>query len=195
LFGRIDVDTPTRMYVYSVVLTVLVFLARRGIRRSRTGRVIVALRENDRAAMSFAVSPVRAKLTAFVISGTVAGIGGALLTHQSHAFKGATYGTGESLTVFITAVIGGLGSLGGAFLGAGFLRGVRWFIHDERWQLLSTSVGVLLVLLVLPGGLGGLWIKVRGAVVRRVTRGTSVPAPEPVADDVDAPEELVEQPA
>ena len=47
----------------------LVYVAVRGIRRSRTGRVIIAVRENERAAQSFAVSVVRAKLTAFVISG------------------------------------------------------------------------------------------------------------------------------
>ena len=50
-----------------------------------------------------------------------------------------------------------------------YLMGTRWFINDEAWQLLSTGFGVLLVLLVLPGGLGGLWVKLRGTMVRLLT--------------------------
>jgi branched-chain amino acid transport system permease protein len=182
LFGQIRVDTPTRFYVYSVVILALVFLALRGIRRSRTGRVIVAIRENERAAQSFSVGLVRAKLTAFVISGIVAGIGGALLAQGSKSFSVATFTTQESFSVFISAVIGGLGMLGGAFLGALYLRGTRWFITDPAWQLLSTGFGVLLVLLVLPGGLGSLWVKLRDVAVRLLTgRRTDDPAVQAAA--------------
>ena len=169
LFGRVRVDTPTRFYVYSVVVLALVFLALRGIRRSRTGRVIVAIRENERAAQSFSVGVVRAKLTAFVVSGIVAGVGGALLVQGNKAFSIDTFSTSQSFSVFVAAVIGGLGSLGGAFLGALYLRGTFWFITDPAWRLLSTGFGVLLVLLVLPGGLGSLWVKLRDVVVRLLT--------------------------
>ncbi len=170
LFGRIDVSTPTRYYAYSVAVLAIVYIGLRGVRRSRTGRVIVALRENERAAQSFAVPAVRAKLTAFVLSGVVAGIGGALYAHLNQSFVIASYDTSESFAVFISTVIGGLGSLGGALLGALYLRGTRWFITAPEWQVLSTGVGVLVVLLVLPGGLGGLWVRVRDVVVRRLVR-------------------------
>jgi branched-chain amino acid transport system permease protein len=166
LFGRIAINSPTRYYMYSLVVLALAFVALRGIRRSRTGRVIVAIRENERAAQSFSVGVVRAKLTAFVISGFVAGVAGALYTHLTQSFTVSSYTTGESFNVFTSAVIGGLGSLGGAFLGALYLRGTRWFITDQAWQLLSSGFGVLLVLLVLPGGLGSLWVKLRDVTVR-----------------------------
>ncbi len=189
LFGRVSVDSPTRYYFYAVAVLALVYLALRGIRRSRTGRVIVAIRENERAAQSFSVGVVRAKLTAFVISGAVAGVGGALYAHLNQAFSVSSYSTGESFSVFTSAVIGGLGSLGGAFLGAAYLRGTRWFIHDQAWQLLSTGFGVLLVLLVLPGGLGSLWVKLRDVGVRLLT-GRRVDEPlvlAPVDAKADAP--------
>ncbi len=185
LFGRIDVSTPTRYYAYSVAVLAIVYLALLGIRRSRTGRVIIALRENERAAQSFAVPAVRAKLTAFVISGAVAGVGGALYAHLNQSFVITSYDTGESFAVFISAVIGGLGSLGGALLGAAYLRGTRWFITAPEWQVLSTGFGVLVVLLVLPGGLGGLWVRLRDLVVGRLTR--SDPSRGSVgSDDVSA---------
>jgi branched-chain amino acid transport system permease protein len=170
LFGRIDVSTPTRYYVYSVAVLALVYLGLLGVRRSRTGRVIIALRENERAAQSFAVPAVRAKLTAFVLSGAVAGVGGALYVHLNQSFVITSYDTSESFAVFISAVIGGLGSLGGALLGAAYLRGTRWFITAPEWQVLSTGIGVLVVLLVLPGGLGGLWVRLRDLVVGRLVR-------------------------
>ena len=200
LFGRIALDTPTRFYAFSVVVAALVYAALRGVRRSRTGRVIVALRENERAAQSMAVPVARAKLTAFVMSGAIAGVGGALYVHASQSFVVDSYGTGESFSVFIQAVIGGVGSLGGAFLGALYLRGTQWFITAPEWQLLSSGAGVLLVLLVLPGGLGGMWVRARDLVVHRITGiapGSTVapdavvPVPMPVPA-TSAPDAVVE---
>ncbi len=175
LFGRIDVSTPTRYYVYSLVILALVYLALRGIRHSRGGRAIVALRENELAAQAFSVSPVPAKLTAFMISGGVAGIAGGLFVHLSQSFDLTSYGAGASLDVFTSAVVGGLGSLFGGVLGAVFLRGSQWFITAPEWRLLSSAVGVLLVLLILPGGLASLVIKLRDRVVLLATGRTGTP--------------------
>ena len=65
--------------------------ALRGVRHSRTGRAIVAMRENERAAQSFSVSPVPVKLTAFMMSGAVAGVGGGLFVHLSQSFDLTSY--------------------------------------------------------------------------------------------------------
>jgi branched-chain amino acid transport system permease protein len=178
LFGQIRIDTPVRYYMYSLIVLVLTFMAARGIRRSRTGRVIIAVRENERAAQSYSIPAVRAKLTAFVISGVLAGIGGALFAHLNQSFSVTSYSTGESFSVFTSAVIGGLGSLGGGVLGAVYLRSIRWFISSPEWQLLSSGGGVLLVLLILPGGLGGLWVTLRDVCVRILVRRSTKPAVE-----------------
>ena len=189
LFGRIDISTPTRYYTYSLVVLALVMIAVRGVRRSRTGRAIVALRENERAAQAYAIPVVRLKLTAFTISGAIAGIAGGLLVHLTQSFDLATYGTNQSILVFTASVIGGLGSLLGAILGAIYLRGTFWFVTDEEWRVLSTAIGTLLVLLVLPGGLGSLWVLIRdrmvsivsGCRVDEVVLGTNEAAAEPAA--------------
>ena len=173
LFGRIDVSTPTRFYIYTLCVLALVYVALRGIRHSRSGRAIVALRENELAAQAFSVSPVPVKLTAFTISGFVAGIAGGLFVQLSQSFDLTSYGAGASLDVFTAAVVGGLGSLFGGVLGAVFLRGSQWFITAPEWRLLSSALGVLIVLLILPGGLASLVIKVRdwyvGVVLRQRT--------------------------
>jgi branched-chain amino acid transport system permease protein len=170
LFGRIDISTPTRFYVFTLAVLALVFVALRGVRHSRAGRAIVALRENELAAQAFSVSPVPVKLTAFTLSGAVAGVAGGLFVHLSQSFDLTSYTAQESLNVFTAAVVGGLGSLFGGVLGAVFLRGSEWFITSPEWRLLSSAIGVLVVLLIIPGGLASLVIKIRDRLVMLILR-------------------------
>lgn len=191
LFGRLDISTPTRFYVFTLVILAIVLYAVRGIRRSRTGRAILAMRENERAALSYSVPGTRVKLIAFAYSGAIAGIGGGLFTHLNFSFDLSSYGVGRSLDVFTASVVGGLGSSFGAVLGAVYLRGTEWFVTAPEWRFLSSGVGVLAVLLILPGGLAALVFKIRDELVRRIENRTRkvVVEPEPVAVVV-----LVEEP-
>jgi len=165
----IDVDTPLRLYYFSVVVLALVLVALRGLRRGRTGRILVALRDNEPGVSAFGVSPVVAKLTAFAISGSVAAIAGVLFVLQQGAFRATTFLPEESLTVFVATVIGGLASLTGGVLGAVFQRGAQWLL-PAPWSFFATGAGVLLVLLFLPDGLGGLWWRVRDRYLRWLAR-------------------------
>ena len=61
--------------------------------------------------------------------------------------------------MFVSSVVGGLGSVWGAVLGAAYLRGTQWFITAPEWYFLSTAAGVLLVLLLLPGGLVSVFVR------------------------------------
>ncbi len=168
LFGKIDIDTPTRYYAYSLCVLGVVILLVKGIRRSRTGRVIVAMRENERGAQSFAVSTIRAKLTAFMLSGAVAGVAGGLYVHMNHAFSLGQFNPGTSFGVLTSAIIGGLGSITGVIIGAVYI-GATLRLPDE-WRLLSTSFSVLLILLVMPAGLGSQVTKIRDLIARGARR-------------------------
>jgi branched-chain amino acid transport system permease protein len=168
LFGRFSVDDSTRYYLYSLAVLGVVAVVLRRLRVSAIGRAIIAVRDNEPAAAAFAIGTVRVKLTAFAIAGAVAGIGGALFVHLNQSFDLASYGAGESLDVFVASVVGGLGSLAGAVLGALFLWGVRWFVPANEWRFLASSSGVLLVLMLLPGGLAGLIARVRDELVARL---------------------------
>jgi len=173
LFGRINVETPTRYYVYVLVVLAVVMAAIRGVRRSRTGRAILALRDNERAAQSYSISATKLKLTAFTMSGAIAGVAGGLFTHLNHSFDLSSYGAGRSLEVFTASVVGGLGSMFGAVLGAAYLRGTEWFVTAEEWRFLSSAVGVLFVLLAVPGGLGALVTKVRDQLATQIAKRSS----------------------
>ena len=197
LFGAITVDSPRQIYYLSFVALVLVMLAMRGVRTSRTGRVLIALRENERAAQAFGVSVTRAKLTAFALSGFIAACGGVLLAQHERSFSPTLYAPFESFNVFTATVVGGLGSLTGGVLGAIYIRGSQWFIEDRQWQLLASASGVLLVLLIFPSGLGGLLFRVRDQWLRWVAKTKNIVVPSLVADVAAEPqptdEELAEQ--
>lgn len=181
LFGKISLDSPTRIYYLCLGVTTLVLLGLRGIRHSRTGRVLLALRENERATQAFGVSAVRAKLTAFAISGFVAAVAGALFVHHQQAYDQSSFDPGLSIVMFTAAVIGGLGSLTGGILGAIYLEG-GFFLLPGNWRYVSSSIGVLFVLLVIPGGLGSVAYKVRDLWLRWVADRNHILVPSMIAD-------------
>ena len=102
-----------------------------GLRRSRSGRVLIAIRENEDAARAYGVGVTQAKLAAFALSGAIAGAPGAVYTLHQGAFKQALFLPEESVATFIggfaktaqqattmTAVATfGLSLLGGNFTG------------------------------------------------------------------------------
>lgn len=177
LFKTFDLTSQAAMYELVLAVVVLAFVAVAGIRRSRTGRALLAVRDNERGAAACSIAVVRAKLGGFALSGFLAAVAGCLLVHVNQAYTETPFVATESLGVFTAAVVGGLGSLGGAVLGALYLSGGTWFLPD-RWQLLPSALGVLAVLLVFPGGLGGLVNRGRDALLRRLARrrGLMVPS-------------------
>jgi len=184
LLHRFSLDSQAAMYELVLAVVVLCFLAVVGIRRSRTGRVLMAARDNDRAARAFSVSVLRAKLTGFAVSGFLAAVAGCLLVHVNRAYTEVPFTAQESLTVFTTAVVGGLGSWIGPVLGALYLQGGDHFL-PERWQLLPTAIGVLAVLLALPGGLADLVYRLRDGFLRRLARRRGIVVPSLLADEGD----------
>jgi ABC-type branched-subunit amino acid transport system ATPase component/ABC-type branched-subunit amino acid transport system permease subunit len=167
LFGFIDVGSETQYYFLCLAALALAIVAVRGIRRSRSGRVLVAIRENELAASAYGVNPRTNTLMAFALSGFLAAFAGALFVHQQNGIQLGSYSAGESLVVFAMVVIGGLGSIPGALLGAFYVRGVTWALPVD-WQILATGAGLLVVLLLFPGGLGAAFADVRDAMLRRV---------------------------
>jgi branched-chain amino acid transport system permease protein len=195
VFGVVDVSSETSYYFLCLIALAIAVAVVRVMRRSPIGRVSIAVRENELAANAFGVNSRATTLLAFAISGFLAAFAGALFVHQQHGLELARYSAGESLVVFSMVVIGGLGSVPGALLGAFYVRGVTWALPVD-WQALATGAGLLVVLLLFPGGLGAAFADLRDVLLRRVARrrriatwatGRVVPAPAPVRTPVSAP--------
>ena len=80
------------------------------------------------------------------------------------------------MSVFTASVIGGLGTPLGAVLGAIYLRGAEWVLPGD-WHLLATAAGVLLVLAMVPDGLGGAWFRARDHILAHIARRRGIDAP------------------
>jgi branched-chain amino acid transport system permease protein len=184
LLGRVDIGSELAMYHLSLGGLVLVAYILRRVRSTRTGRVMLAMRENELGAQAYGIGPVGVKLVAFAVSGATAAFAGGLLAYQQQAFSPSLHSPNTSIDVFISTVIGGIGSLWGGLLGALYSKGLGWFLPSE-FLLLTSSVGVLAVLLMLPNGIGGALVALRDRWLRDVARQRDMLVPSLLADRAD----------
>ena len=133
LFG-IAITSQSAVFELCLGVLVLVLIALHGLRHSRTGRVLRALPANQRAAAGYGVRVVRAKLTAFAVSGFIAGLAGCLLLVVNQQYEETSFLVPVSLIVFTSTAVGGLGSAFGAILGAAIVEGSAVYLPPS-WQL------------------------------------------------------------
>ena len=181
LWGRVPIDKDWQMYYLCLVGLVIAMAAARSLRNSRTGRALIATRDNFQAAQSVSINTTLVKLTGFAISGGIAGFAGSLYVLHQTAFKTDAFGPEVSLRLFSMVVIGGLGSLPGAILGAVYIRGAEFFL-PPGYSAIFSGVGIILTLQFLPGGLGSAVYGVRDAYLRWVANRHQILVPSLVAD-------------
>ncbi len=187
--GRIDRGTflgfelggETAMFYASLAVLVLALAMVVGLRRSRTGRVLIAIRENEKAARAYGVNTTRSSLAAFALSGFLAAVAGALYVHSQAGLSADPFLPQRSLELFTMVVIGGLGSLPGALLGATYVHSVDFFLPNS-WQFLATGAGLLLVLLLFPAGFGGVLADLRDGALRKIAARRGLVVPSLLAD-------------
>lgn len=122
VLAGISFDSAAGRYLFSLsIVTVLTFLAWR-LARSQTGRNFVAVRDNQTAARVIGVPVLRTKLFAFSISSFIIGIAGVLWAFAYlRTVEPAGFNLDRSFQILFIIIIGGLASIRGAFLGAGFI--------------------------------------------------------------------------
>lgn len=179
LFGFATDDDRVFYYV-TLFFLVLAVMSVVGMRRSRTARVLIAARDNERAAQAFGVHVVRARLQVFAASGALASVAGALFSYQQQGVAAGNFGVQNSLTVFLMVVIGGLGSIAGPLLGAGLVGALS--LLAPAYVVPLTGLVVVGALLVAQGGLAELVFAARDAALRRIAVRNRVHVPSLVAD-------------
>jgi branched-chain amino acid transport system permease protein len=112
------------MYYLSLGVLAALFISFRTLERSPIGRAFVALREDQLASACMGLNPTRTKLIAFAVGASIAGLAGALYAcNLTTTAEPNTYDFNYSIMVLCCIIIGGLGSLRGALLGAAVLLG------------------------------------------------------------------------
>jgi len=144
-------------YFITLAFLAIMFVVMRRIVNSPTGRVLVAIRENESRVNMIGYNPAVYRSVAFMISGMVAGLAGALNAIFNLGATPAMTSAAPTINALIITILGGMGTLVGPILGAGIWQFISQFFFDwfgPRWPLVF---GVLFVLIVmfLPYGIVG----------------------------------------
>jgi branched-chain amino acid transport system permease protein len=173
LFG-FDIQRGKPLYYFALALTIASVLVALNLSRTRIGRAWMAIRDHDIAARAMGVDLTRYKLLAFMISSFIVGVSGALLSLQIKFVNIDVFAFILSIEALAAIILGGLGSVAGAVLGATFLaflpEGIRLliglfadpsssFYTDYVYEIRGIAYGVVIVLFLRfkPDGLIGFW--------------------------------------
>lgn len=162
LFGHLFVFPAEQYYLVAVALVLVLFLTR-WLLRSRPGRELVAIRDDEVAARSVGINLTRRKVQIFAITSLLGGLAGALNAPIQTAIDPFLFSPAISLQLFVMVILGGLGSIYGAVLGAAL---VTWLITtvsgNGSWALTILGAIVVVFMAVMPDGLSGIVRLARG---------------------------------
>jgi branched-chain amino acid transport system permease protein len=171
LFG-IGIDTPLRIYLFVLAITIVLALAAKNLVRGRIGRMWMAMRDMDIAAEIIGIRPLHAKLSAFAVSSFYIGVAGALWGFlRLGSWEPLAFDINRSFQILFMIIIGGLGTILGSFFGAAFIVLIPIVLNQlPAWLGISLSTaaisniefmlfGALIVLFLIaePHGLARLW--------------------------------------
>jgi branched-chain amino acid transport system permease protein len=185
IFG-LTIDTELRWYYLLAILAALTLLLSRNLLVMREGRSLVAIRDHDVAAGSLGVAVGRQRIKAFAMTSFITSAVGALYVYYLGTTTYEAYSLEFVINYFAIIIIGGMGSLLGAVLGA-----LVWTLLPQALQTLATSVDpqtvvvgdllnnyqgqtvatllglfVILVMVFKPGGLSSIWVDAKRGVVK-----------------------------
>ena len=175
-FFGVPVETPAQKYLLCLGIVCVFALLAKNLVRGAIGRQWMAIRDMDVAAAVIGIRPVYAKLSAFAVSSFIVGVAGALwgFVHLG-SWEPAAFSIDRSFQLLFMVIIGGLGSISGAFFGAAFMVLLPLLLnYVPHWLGLPLSTatashlehmifGALIVffLIVEPHGLARLWLTAR----------------------------------
>lgn len=182
LLQRFNLNNNYELYLTCCAFLGLAVLATVGLRRARAGRVLIGVRDNERAAASVSVSTTNVKLAGFAVAGVIAGVAGALDVYLLQALNPGSFPAIDSMTVFGYSVIGGLGSVTGVLLGVLIFKYLESVTAFGTYHLAVSGAFLLWVLQVIPGGFGQVVYGARDRLLRAVADRRGIIVPSLVAD-------------
>lgn len=167
--GMVEVSMYSRLGTYGLVAgtVIIAYLLLDRIVRSPVGQIWVAIRENPQRAANIGINVYRYKLLAFVLSGAITALAGALYAVTLRFASAEFFSFIWSVLPFVWVLIGGAGTLIGALIGAAIFAAFQFYVAD-LWTnyLIILGVALLIMLRYSPKGLVGTWRTYRGNLSR-----------------------------
>ena len=202
--GLGGIHSQLGVYYLSLAVLGISALAAATLRRLGPGRLVIAVRDNDRAASSFGINPVSVKLSILAVSGFLAAVAGVLWAQAWRVVSPTQFTPDLSVAILAIPVVGGLGSVAGAVTSAALLYLATFFVgpwvaplfgnfgHNIGFQLFLAGAGQLAVLLWYPLGIAGTAQAGWQRYLNR--RGRVAASTQPQAGVVEAEATLAEEP-
>jgi branched-chain amino acid transport system permease protein len=177
-FGPLKIDTDQKYFILSSLTLALIYFIALRLVHSRFGRALIAVRENELAATASGINPLRQKAAAFIYGSASAGAAGALYAHYISYINPELFGFTTSVQMVVMVVVGGLGSMPGAIIGALVVTLLPEFLRAFADYRLVIYGGLIIAFMrFLPGGLADIGRRaIRLAAPRQGTPRTIINA-------------------
>jgi len=141
--GALGLETPRYnkqyLFIFAFVLVLITLAVIQNFIRSKHGRAVTAIRDNEIAARACGINVTKYKLLAFTISATFAGIAGVLYSFSNYTVQSAKFGYNYSIEILVMVVLGGMGSINGSIIAAALIT----FLNTKLATILTGDLAVL----------------------------------------------------
>jgi branched-chain amino acid transport system permease protein len=152
--GGLQLPAGVLYYVLIVLIVALVMLIFSHLKESRLGRAWIAIREDEDAARAMGIRTGPIKILAFLCGATIAGFAGAFFAHKTGTVSYESFRFTESVTLLAAVVLGGMGTVPGAVLGAALLFALPEKLREfADYRLLMFGIALILIMRFRPQGL------------------------------------------
>ncbi|MBQ7299483.1 MAG: branched-chain amino acid ABC transporter permease [Clostridia bacterium] len=141
--GALGLETPRfdkqYLFIFAFLLVLLTLAAAQNFIRSKHGRAVTAIRDNEIAARACGINVTKYKLITFTLSAFFAGIAGVLYSFSNYTVQSAKFGYNYSIEILVMVVLGGMGSINGAIISAALIT----FLNTKLATVLTGDLAVL----------------------------------------------------
>lgn len=141
--GSLGLSTPrydkNYLFLYGFILVLITLFVVQNLMRSKHGRAITAIRDNEIAARATGTNVTKYKLLAFTLSAAFAGIAGVLYSYSNYTVQSMKFGYNYSIEILVMVVLGGMGSINGAILSATLIT----YLNTQLATVLTGDLAVL----------------------------------------------------
>ena len=141
--GAIGLSTPRfdkkYLFIFALLLVLLTLFVVQNFIRSKHGRAVTSIRDNEIAAKASGINVTKYKLLAFTLSATFAGIAGVLYSFSNYTVQSAKFGYNYSIEILVMVVLGGMGSINGSIIAAALIT----FLNTKLATILTGDLAVL----------------------------------------------------
>ncbi len=162
--GTLGLDTPrfdkNYLFIIAFVLVLITLALVQNFIRSKHGRAVTAIRDNEIAAKATGVNVTKYKLIAFIMSAALAGVAGVLYSYSNYTVQSAKFSYNYSIEILVMVVLGGMGSVNGAIIAAALITWLNtWLptqLTGEMAVLQNLLYALVLIVIVIYNNAPGL---------------------------------------